>query len=140
MKSIPRFKTTDSSRTLRWRLAWRELIPAILNAQLPDGRLTLRQQRQRLGRIFWVYVASMFLESSTYNFTSHTQRLLFGSWFLMVVILMNTFVGYMESSLMLKEETDRLDNIEQLALAPEVRPMVFEAAGFLKIIEVTGTI
>lgn len=107
---------------------------------LPDGRLTLRQQRQRLGRIFWVYVASMFLESSTYNFTSHTQRLLFGSWFLMVVILMNTFVGYMESSLMLKEETDRLDNIEQLALAPEVRPMVFEAAGFLKIIEVTGTI
>ncbi|XP_077532651.1 glutamate receptor ionotropic, delta-2-like [Haemaphysalis longicornis] len=102
---------------------------------LPDGRLTLRQQRQRLGRIFWVYVASMFLESSTYNFTSHTQRLLFGSWFLMVVILMNTFVGYMESSLMLKEETDRLDNIEQLALAPEVRPMVFEAAGFLKIIE-----
>lgn len=82
----------------------------------------------------------MFLESSTYNFTSHTQRLLFGSWFLMLVILMNTFVGYMESSLMLKEETDRLDNIEQLALAPEVRPMVFEAAGFLKIIEVTGTI
>lgn len=54
----------------------------------------------------------------------------------MLVILMNTFVGYMESALMLKEETDRLDTIEQLALNPKVRPMVFEAAGFLKIIEV----
>lgn len=89
-----------------------------------------------MARIFWVYVASMFLESSTFHFASHSQRVLFGSWFLMLVILMNTFVGYMESALMLKEETDRLDTIEQLALNPKVRPMVFEAAGFLKIIEV----
>ncbi|KAL1428319.1 hypothetical protein MTO96_002707 [Rhipicephalus appendiculatus] len=102
---------------------------------LPDTRLSFRQRRQRVARIFWVYVASMFLESSTFHFASHSQRVLFGSWFLMLVILMNTFVGYMESALMLKEETDRLDTIEQLALNPKVRPMVFEAAGFLKIIE-----
>lgn len=83
-------------------------------------------------------MASMFLESSTFHFVNHSQRLLFGSWFLMLVILMNTFVGYMESALMLKEETDRLDTIEQLAHSPKVRPMVFEAAGFLKVIEVTS--
>ncbi|XP_075539159.1 glutamate receptor ionotropic, kainate glr-3-like [Dermacentor variabilis] len=110
-------------------------VAAAAEILIPDMRLTVRQRRQRLARIFWVYMASMFLESSTFNFASHSQRLLFGSWFLMLVILMNTFVGYMESALMLKEETDRLDTIEQLALSPKVRPMVFEAAGFLKIIE-----
>ncbi|XP_037512788.2 glutamate receptor ionotropic, delta-1 [Rhipicephalus sanguineus] len=110
-------------------------VAVVAEILLPDTRLSVRQRRQRVARIFWVYMASMFLESSTFHFASHSQRMLFGSWFLMLVILMNTFVGYMESALMLKEETDRLDTIEQLALNPKVRPIVFEAAGFLKIIE-----
>lgn len=98
--------------------------------------MSVRQRRQRLTRIFWTFVASVFLESSTFNFTSHSQRLLFGFWFLMIVVLMNTFVSYMESALMLKEETDRVETIEQLAHHPEIQPMVFEAAGFLQVIRV----
>ncbi|KAG0426686.1 hypothetical protein HPB47_026216 [Ixodes persulcatus] len=101
---------------------------------LSDPAMSVRQRRQRLTRIFWTFVASVFLESSTFNFTSHSQRLLFGFWFLMIVVLMNTFVSYMESALMLKEETDRVETIEQLAHHPEIQPMVFEAAGFLQVI------
>ncbi|EEC16772.1 glutamate receptor U1, putative [Ixodes scapularis] len=101
---------------------------------LSNPEMSIRQRRQRLTRIFWTFVASVFLESSTFNFTSHSQRLLFGFWFLMIVVLMNTFVSYMESALMLKEETDRVETIEQLALHPDIQPMVFEAAGFLQVI------
>lgn len=95
-----------------------------------------RKRSQRLTRIFWVYLASVCLESSNFTFTSHSQRVLFGFWFLMIVVLMNTFVGYMESALMLKEETDRVDAIEDLVQQPDMQPMVFEAAGFLQVIEV----
>ncbi|XP_064460524.1 glutamate receptor ionotropic, kainate 3-like [Ornithodoros turicata] len=110
-------------------------VAVIIECIMPDPSLTKRQRQQRLSRIFWTYVASVCLESSNLTFTSNPHRVLFGTWFFMIVILMNTFVAYMESAMMLKEETDRLDTIEDLAKTSGIVPMVFEAAGFLEVIQ-----
>ncbi|XP_022686275.1 glutamate receptor 2-like [Varroa jacobsoni] len=99
--------------------------------------MTRRQRRYRFWRIFWVYWAAVFFEGSVIHFHSHTHRILLASWLLGVMVIMHMFVGYMESTLMVKSETFRINDVEELLERPKIEPMIYEVGGYSSIFENT---
>ncbi|OQR77484.1 glutamate receptor U1-like [Tropilaelaps mercedesae] len=97
--------------------------------------MTRRQRRYRFWRIFWVYWAAIFLEGSAIQFYSHPHRILLASWLLGTMVIMHMFIGYMESTLMVKSETFRINNVDELLSLPKVEPMIYEIGGYRSIFE-----
>ena len=49
---------------------------------------------------------------------------------------MNTFICYMESTLMVKSETFRINDVEQLIKRKDIKPMIYDVGGYKSIYEV----
>lgn len=52
------------------------------------------------------------------------------------MVIMHMFVGYMESTLMVKSETFRINDVEELLERPKIEPMIYEVGGYSSIFEV----
>lgn len=86
------------------------------------------------------FLSVYFFPASPINFQSNPHRILLAGWLLGVMVLMHNFVGYMESTLMVKSETFRINTIERLIKMPKVEPMIYEVGGYKTIFEVNTTI
>lgn len=98
--------------------------------------LNLRRRKERFYRIFWVYWAAIFREGSIIQFYTAPHRLVLGSWLLGTMLIMNTFVCYMESTLMVKSETFRINEVEQLIKRRDIKPMIYDVGGYKSIYQV----
>lgn len=101
--------------------------------------LSKRRRKERFYRIFWVYWAAIFKEGSMIPFYTAPHRLVLGSWLLGTMIIMNTFVCYMESTLMVKSETFRINEVDQLIKRREIKPMIYDVGGYKSIYQVRST-
>lgn len=59
------------------------------------------------------------------------------SWLLGIMVIMHMFIGYMESTLMVKSETFRVNSVDQLLGLPTLEPMLYDIGGYKSIIGVS---
>lgn len=73
---------------------------------------------------------------SAIKFRSIPHRILLATWTLGMMVIMNSFIANMESSLLVKSETFRIENLDQLESQTTVRPLVFNEVGYSTLFKV----
>ncbi|KAH9383030.1 hypothetical protein HPB48_023689 [Haemaphysalis longicornis] len=91
---------------------------------------------------FYVYVfeliGNLLLEASPRSFSDPHMRTVLAFWWMMVIVLINTFTGNMKASMTVQEELPRLDTLRDIADSRHVTPVVIRGSTFDEIFRVSN--
>lgn len=63
-------------------------------------------------------------------------RIVIAFWWLMLIVLMNTFTGHMKASMTVQEELPRLDSVQDVVDHPDVTPVIIRGSTFEEVFQV----
>ncbi|XP_037505532.2 uncharacterized protein LOC119381850 [Rhipicephalus sanguineus] len=91
------------------------------------------------GYFIWHFVASVLSETvscwSKPNPVS--QRLVTGFWLISVILVTTFFTAFMKASLLVKQDVERIWDIEDLAREEKIRPVLLRGSGFYQAMKFT---
>ncbi|CAN8000988.1 unnamed protein product [Ixodes pacificus] len=62
-------------------------------------------------------------------------RIVIAFWWLMLIVLMNTFTGHMKASMTVQEELPRLDSVQDVVDHPDVTPVIIRGSTFEEVFQ-----
>ncbi|EEC18178.1 hypothetical protein IscW_ISCW014585 [Ixodes scapularis] len=65
-------------------------------------------------------------------------RIVVSFWWLMLLVLMNTFTGHMKASMTVDEELPRLDTLQSVADHEDVVPVIIRGSTFQEIFQASS--
>ncbi|EEC20427.1 hypothetical protein IscW_ISCW015107 [Ixodes scapularis] len=117
------------------------LIIAALVVFLSCG-LSLRGQPKNFtafkGRLYdriFEMLGNLVLEASPRTTMDPHIRIVIAFWWLMLIVLMNTFTGHMKASMTVQEELPRLDSVQDVVDHPDVTPVIIRGSTFEEVFQ-----
>ncbi|XP_077541112.1 uncharacterized protein LOC144153335 [Haemaphysalis longicornis] len=84
---------------------------------------------------FWMLFENMFCEASARSPQGTVLRILSGTWWLAIVVLMNAFAGQMRACLMVKTELEKINTLSDVAARPHLKVYLLKDTEITRYLE-----
>lgn len=120
---------------------WTGLFCSMMVVSLLVALIDVRFKCTGLGTAYYSALLDLFsiflMEASPRVTRSSAKRWIIGTWWLAVFVLASGFTGHMKASLTMKDEGGRLDTVHDIALKPDVVPVIIKGTLFMELFQGT---
>ncbi|XP_037574819.2 uncharacterized protein LOC119457065 [Dermacentor silvarum] len=101
----------------------------LLTIPLAGGRSRLRIFTDQLISL----IGNLFFEATPAPPEDSYSRWLISFWWIVVMVVMTGFTGIMKASMMVKDQTGRINTLQDVMARPEVRPLVISGSTYERL-------